>query len=54
MIQISHATDVLLLDDDVHLRTALSPTFDLAGLRVQAYGSAEGVLSALPEQWAGF
>ncbi len=53
MIQISHATDVLLLDDDVHLRTALSQTFDLAGLRVQAYGSAEGILSALPEQWAG-
>lgn len=53
MIQISHATDVVLLDDDVHLRTALSQTFDLAGLRVQAYGSAEGVLSALPEQWAG-
>ena len=36
MMQISHETDVVLLDDDVYLRTALSQTFDLAGLRVQA------------------
>ena len=36
MIQISHETDVLLLDDDTHLRTALSQTFDLAGLREAA------------------
>lgn len=28
MIQISHETDVLLLDDDIHLRTALSQTLD--------------------------
>ena len=53
MIQISHETDVVLLDDDIHLRTALCQTFDLAGLRVQAYGSAEGVLAALPAQWSG-
>ncbi|HKM37751.1 MAG TPA: sigma-54 dependent transcriptional regulator [Thiopseudomonas sp.] len=53
MMQISHETDVVLLDDDIHLRTALSQTFDLAGLRVQAYGSAEGVLQALPAQWSG-
>lgn len=53
MMQISYETSVLLLDDDVHLRTALSQTFDLAGLQVQAYGSAEGVLEALPAQWPG-
>ncbi|QEY57868.1 sigma-54-dependent Fis family transcriptional regulator [Pseudomonas sp. C27(2019)] len=53
MMQISHETDVLLLDDDIHLRTALSQTFDLAGLRVQAYGSAQGILEALPAQWPG-
>lgn len=53
MIQISHETDVLLLDDDIHLRTALSQTFDLAGLRVQAYGSAEGIVEAVPAQWPG-
>lgn len=53
MIQISHETDVLLLDDDTHLRTALSQTFDLAGLRVQACGSAEGIAQAVPAQWSG-
>lgn len=53
MISISHATDVVLLDDDIHLRTALSQTFDLAGLQVQAYGSAEGILEALPVDWQG-
>ena len=53
MMQISHATDVVLLDDDVHLRTALSQTFDLAGLRVQAYGNAQGILEALPVDWQG-
>lgn len=53
MIQISHETDVLLLDDDIHLRTALSQTFDLAGLRVQAYDSAEGIVEAVPAQWPG-
>ncbi|NLY13523.1 MAG: sigma-54-dependent Fis family transcriptional regulator [Gammaproteobacteria bacterium] len=53
MMQISHETDVVLLDDDVHLRTALSQTFDLAGLRVQSYGSAQGILEALPPEWAG-
>lgn len=53
MMQISYETDVVLLDDDVHLRTALSQTFDLAGLRVQAYGSAQGILEALPSQWPG-
>lgn len=53
MLSISHATDVLLLDDDVHLRTALSQTFDLAGLQVQSYGSAQGILEALPVDWQG-
>ena len=53
MLNISHATDVLLLDDDVHLRTALSQTFDLAGLQVQSYGSAQGILEALPVDWQG-
>lgn len=53
MISISHATDVVLLDDDIHLRTALSQTFDLADLQVQAYASAQGVLEALPVDWQG-
>ncbi len=53
MMHISYETDVVLLDDDVHLRTALCQTFDLAGLRVQAYGSAQGILQALPAEWSG-
>lgn len=53
MIQISPDTDLVLLDDDLHLRTALSQTFDLAGLKVQAFANAEGVLAALPTDWLG-
>lgn len=53
MIQISPDTQLVLLDDDNHLRTALSQTFDLAGLKVQAFASAEGVLAALPTDWQG-
>lgn len=53
MMQISYETDVVLLDDDSHLRTALTQTFELAGLQVQAFGSAQGVLEALPVQWPG-
>jgi len=53
MIQISPDTQLVLLDDDSHLRTALSQTFDLAGLKVQAFANAEGVLAALPTNWLG-
>lgn len=53
MIQISPNTHVVLLDDDSHLRTALSQTFDLAGLNVQAFASAKGILTALPKDWLG-
>lgn len=53
MIQVHSNTHVVLLDDDSHLRTALSQTFDLAGLKVQAFANAEGVLAALPVDWQG-
>lgn len=53
MIEIAQDTDVVLLDDDEHLRTALEQTFDLAGLKVQTYSSAVGLLHALPKKWAG-
>jgi len=53
MIEIAQDTDVVLLDDDEHLRTALEQTFDLAGLKVQTYSSAVGLLHALPKEWAG-
>lgn len=50
---IAAATEVLLIDDDPHLRQALSQTLDLAGLRVQARGDARGVAQALPADWPG-
>ncbi len=50
---IAVATEVLLIDDDPHLRQALSQTLDLAGLRVQARGDARGVAQALPADWPG-
>ena len=53
MLEIAADTQVLLLDDDEHLRTALCQTFALAGLRVQACASAQGLLTALAPQWAG-
>lgn len=53
MLKLDDETRVLLLDDDEHLRTALCQTFELAGIRVQARGSAEGLLTALPPQWQG-
>lgn len=53
MIPISSDTQLILLDDDSHLRTALSQTFDLAGLKVQAFANAEGILAALPTDWLG-
>lgn len=53
MIKIAAGTSVILLDDDEHLRTALEQTFDLAGMAVQAFASAEGLLAALPADWNG-
>lgn len=53
MIEIAADTDVVLLDDDEDLRTALEQTFDLAGLKVQTFASAVGLLDALPKQWSG-
>ncbi|MCQ4348262.1 sigma-54 dependent transcriptional regulator [Pseudomonas stutzeri] len=46
-------TQVLLIDDDPHLRQALAQTLDLAGLRVQSLGDARGVAQALPVDWPG-
>jgi two-component system C4-dicarboxylate transport response regulator DctD len=53
MTTVAAATEVLLIDDDPHLRQALSQTLDLAGLRVQALGDARGVADALPTDWPG-
>ena len=53
MLKLAADTQVLLLDDDEHLRIALCQTFELAGIRVQAQGSADGLLDALSPQWGG-
>lgn len=53
MLKLDNDTDVLLLDDDEHLRVALCQTFELAGLKAQALGSAEGLPDGLPAQWPG-
>ncbi|MGQ7816783.1 sigma-54-dependent transcriptional regulator [Metapseudomonas furukawaii] len=46
-------TQVLLIDDDPHLRQALSQTLDLAGLKVQVLGDAQGVAERIDRDWAG-
>ncbi|MDU9416211.1 MULTISPECIES: sigma-54-dependent transcriptional regulator [Pseudomonas] len=44
---------VLLVDDDPHLRQALSQTLDLAGLKVLTLGDANGLADRLPADWPG-
>ena len=44
---------VLLIDDDPHLRQALAQTLDLAGLRVAALEDARGVAERLDRDWPG-
>ena len=50
---ISAQTQVLLIDDDPHLRQALSQTLDLAGLKVASLGDAREVAARLPADWPG-
>ena len=50
---VAAATEVLLIDDDPHLRQALAQTLDLAGLQVEVRGDARGVAEALPLDWPG-
>ncbi|HYQ39733.1 MAG TPA: sigma-54 dependent transcriptional regulator [Pseudomonas sp.] len=50
---VAAATEVLLIDDDPHLRQALAQTLDLAGLKVEVRGDARGVAAALPADWPG-
>ena len=44
---------VLLIDDDAHLRQALSQTLDLAGLKVLSLGDAQGVTPLAPAAQRG-
>ncbi len=53
MTAIDPSVQVLLIDDDPHLRKALSQTLDLAGLKAQPLAGAEGIAEALERDWPG-
>ncbi|MBD8616044.1 sigma-54-dependent Fis family transcriptional regulator [Pseudomonas putida] len=44
---------VVLIDDDPHLRQALSQTLDLAGLKVLALADAQGLSACIERDWPG-
>lgn len=44
---------IILVDDEKHLRHACTQALELAGLVVQSFPSAEGVLDELGSQWPG-
>jgi two-component system C4-dicarboxylate transport response regulator DctD len=52
-----HAIDskiqVVLIDDDPHLRQALSQTLDLAGLKVLSLAQAQGLATRIERDWPG-
>lgn len=53
MTAIDARTQVLLIDDDEHLRQALAQTLDLAGLRVETLADARGVAERVTADWPG-
>ncbi|MBE7374281.1 sigma-54-dependent transcriptional regulator [Pseudomonas lopnurensis] len=50
---ISVQVQVVLIDDDPHLRKALSQTLDLAGLQVLSLEDARELAAQLPPDWPG-
>ena len=50
---IDSRTQVVLVDDDPHLRQALSQTLDLAGLRVLPLSDAQGLAARIESDWPG-
>ena len=50
---IDSRAQVILVDDDAHLRQALSQTLDLAGLKVVALADAHGLAERIPADWPG-
>jgi len=53
MISLDARSQVLLIDDDPHLRQALSQTLDLAGLNVVSLADARGVAARIGRDWPG-
>ncbi|MFJ4385103.1 sigma-54-dependent transcriptional regulator [Pseudomonas sp. NPDC089408] len=51
--QIDSHAQVILVDDDPHLRQALSQTLDLAGLKVVALADAQGLAERIEADWPG-
>ncbi|WDY57771.1 sigma-54-dependent transcriptional regulator [Pseudomonas sp. PSKL.D1] len=52
-MHIDSQAQVLLVDDDPHLRQALSQTLDLAGLKVVAMADAQGLADRIEPDWPG-
>ena len=50
---IDSRTQVLLIDDDPHLRQALGQTLDLAGLKVLTLADAQQLADRIPRDWPG-
>ncbi|UZE24105.1 sigma-54 dependent transcriptional regulator [Pseudomonas sp. B21-056] len=50
---IDNRIEVVLIDDDPHLRQALSQTLDLAGLNILSLAEAKGLAGQLPRDWPG-
>ncbi|MGX9568816.1 sigma-54-dependent transcriptional regulator [Pseudomonas viciae] len=50
---IDNRIEVVLIDDDPHLRQALSQTLDLAGLKILPLAEAKGVAEQLSRDWPG-
>ena len=50
---IDSQTQVVLIDDDPHLRQALSQTLDLAGLKILSLGDADGLAGRIERDWPG-
>ncbi len=44
---------VMLVDDEEHLRTACMQALDLAGIEVEAFASADGVVDRIGQSWPG-
>jgi two-component system C4-dicarboxylate transport response regulator DctD len=53
MSMLDSRIQVLLIDDDPHLRQALSQTLDLAGLKVSSQADAHGVAARIERDWPG-
>jgi len=52
-MNIDHQIQVVLIDDDPHLRQALSQTLDLAGLKILPLAEARGLVGRIERDWPG-